>query len=48
MEQSLLDKWSLAYFGFMNYPYICPQEIDKIAAVLDVFGIIQSILAIQL
>ena len=38
-EQDLLGKWSLVYFGFTNCPDICPQELDKVTAVLDEIGV---------
>lgn len=34
-ERNLLGKWSLLYFGFTNCPDICPQELDKMTAVLE-------------
>lgn len=35
-EQDLIGKWPLVYFGFTNCPDICPQELDKMTAVLNV------------
>jgi peroxiredoxin len=37
-EKNLRGKWSLVYFGFTNCPDICPQELDKMTAVLDVIS----------
>jgi len=35
-EKNLLGKWSLVYFGFTNCPDICPAELDKMTAVMNV------------
>lgn len=37
-EKNLLGKWSMLYFGFTNCPDICPEELDKMTAVLNVIG----------
>lgn len=40
-EKNLLGKWSMLYFGFTNCPDICPEELDKMTAVLNVIGALE-------
>lgn len=37
-EKDLLDSYSLIYFGFTNCPDICPDELDKMGAVVSAVG----------
>jgi len=34
-EKDLIGKFSLIYFGFTNCPDICPEELDKMCAVIN-------------
>lgn len=37
-QENLRGKWSLVYFGFTNCPDVCPEELDKMSAVVDRIG----------
>ena len=47
-EKNLRGKWSLIYFGFTNCPDICPQELDKVTAVMNAVGAVGILFALDL
>ena len=37
-DQTFIGNWTLIYFGYTSCPEDCPEELEKIAKVIEMIG----------